>query len=133
MIDLKGLLFLTQFLEDHGKTAQGAEMAGLKRQRLPQIVERGPVVVHKVIGRRAPVIGFGKVGGVVDGGREVLDRRQEIAGLQRVGATLQQKVHRGGAAARPPVDDPLLDPCSFFGGGFGQTVEHLVQRFGVCG
>src|ERR1700751_1348035 len=55
---LQRVLVVAEFLHDHAKTRERAEMARLSRQDLLDVGERVPVVVLQIIDRGAPVPGL---------------------------------------------------------------------------
>lgn len=87
-------LWLIEVLKNAAQPDHCTEMVRVQRQRMGQILKRGPVKPKLEIGAGPGVIAFGESGRVIDQRRQMVNRLGKIAGIHGLASAAQQQVHR---------------------------------------
>ena len=121
--DLARLLGLAHIFQDAAQPHHGQKMLRVQRQaRVPDRPWQGQAPVHEPRGG-AGVPAFGKVGRVVDHGREMVERGVGLPFAHGVAPALQQQVHAGRTRARPDARDLTFDALPTLLRRVGQPVQ----------
>mgnify|MGYP007022317817 CR=1 FL=1 len=101
LVGRMGLLGLFKLLQKGGKAVDRSEMLGIERERCAQIAQRQPIGPAGKKGLCAAMPAFGKGGGMVCQGGEMLYGALRLGGFKRVLAALEQQIGRGRARGGP--------------------------------